>query len=205
MIIFIYCRRICYPQTGSFQKPVIQYNVNTTTLFMWNVRCISYGFTLRSKWKNKTACGEPMSVFPPYTWPCYSSPVASYHLRSRNGRGRILRHLMRRGRWEGKTRTLSSYPSPLCASPNRASLVNINRRLRDDWEWVSLTMSLNLIRQPPSCLSRVLKSTAFLSFARSVWRTPGRLCMNRERSLFRMCCSLLDWDTLLNPGLMAVW
>ena len=74
-----------------------------------------------------------------------------------------------------------------------------------DWEWVSLTMSLNLIRQPPSCLSRVLKCTAFLSFARSVWRTPGRLCMNRERSLFRMCCSLLDWDTLLNPGLMAVW
>lgn len=58
MIIFIYCRRICYPQTGSFQKPVIQYNVNTTTLFMWNVRCISYGFTLRSKWKNKTACGN---------------------------------------------------------------------------------------------------------------------------------------------------
>lgn len=53
MIIFIYCRRRIYPQAGHFQKPVIQYHENTTTLFMWNVHCISYGFTQRSYGKIK--------------------------------------------------------------------------------------------------------------------------------------------------------
>ena len=50
-----------------------------------------------------------------------------------------------------------------------------------------------LIRQQPSCVSRVSKSRAFLSLARLVWRTRGRLYINRVRSLFRSYCWSLGW------------
>ena len=70
-----------------------------------------------------------------------SSPVVSYYFVSGQGTvAETITALVRRGRWEGERGNEVSFLLPIIPGTSlyHASLVNINRRLKDNWKRVRI-------------------------------------------------------------------